>query len=775
MAYETRWAVASGLWSDVNTWSHAPKSPGGSSIPVNLDYAYINSGIRVVMDVDHSVFGSGVTGVYIYGNNTGQTPGSLVFASGTNGYLKIAPNGSITGNVNNQVKGRLIANLNGEWTTNNPLPFENTAKIFLCNNAEVKGNIDIKLLASNPINPYVNIYYSGYPCIVLSGGLYSTGGLQFPNNTRVALYSDGILPSGIDNNFAYITRNRSADGFYVKLDENAGGEISQQLIINITDSGIGNLTLYTECPSGSTTLNVFKDISGDPGWIVSSGKPITTTNTLRALLVGSVTSRNQNNSAGLVLTNITPSSITISPGLPNTHYVLAKAFNTYRNVSVVISGTKNDGYIFNLGSTDVILDCEIAGDFYANTLNAINGGGNKALFKGIMHNVTRCVVINPCVFSGIAINSSYLVYHTSQNTPQSYVYGMTSCVLQIMEGFSVINPYPIVYDNAVHEGFNTYANTCNNLYIDNTLYQGFALFGSNVSLVKLGPNFKFMQGRNLQSWTGQTMLTGKCIGNRKNFVNSNNIVKDLIIQSNENAISNRDSDSFLLTTLTGNNFRLINCYYGFEGRWNGRIYNAYLNCNTIAYKYRYTDTDYLIYNNTFLASGSLLSGGLFFYDLLDSSGNIMYGRIRGFSSGGYVVTEDAPVGAPISLPYAHKFQCEAYQAYNYFDVSLIAEKNTELLIRNYIKLNSTNFTEAPNVSLLSIENRENLLSNTFAENNTNWQTIDISYTPSFTHSVILRVKAADSSKYFHWYYDIVKGYGGGGVMRNIGFTGGING
>ena len=172
----TATSTGSGKWSEA-IWSGGSGSGGA---PADGDAVVIAEGHSVLMDADLSGW-TGITTLTITGS-AASTPGMLYFKNGTNGYLKFATGGSSTyGIVGTNVanKGRLLANANGDWDNATSLTFANKAIIDLGGTTTSAASatiyaqyLDIKLLAHEPTNKSVTVYYDKYA--VAESGINTT-------------------------------------------------------------------------------------------------------------------------------------------------------------------------------------------------------------------------------------------------------------------------------------------------------------------------------------------------------------------------------------------------------------------------------------------------------------------------------------------------------------------------------------------------------------------------------------------------------------------------
>jgi hypothetical protein len=80
-----KYAVVSGLWSDIATWSDSDGGGGGAAVPADGDAVFISAAVNVQMDTDLS----GYTGLFEVTIRGGATPGMLYWKNGPGPVLRI--------------------------------------------------------------------------------------------------------------------------------------------------------------------------------------------------------------------------------------------------------------------------------------------------------------------------------------------------------------------------------------------------------------------------------------------------------------------------------------------------------------------------------------------------------------------------------------------------------------------------------------------------------------------------------------------------------------
>jgi len=199
-----KYAVVSGLWSDIATWSDTDGGAGGASVPADGDAVFISAAVNVLMNADLSAY----TGLFTVTIRGGATPGMLYFKDGTSGYLKIRSTYQLVGTTSTN-RGRLLANSDGVWGNTGSLAFANKAVIALEGTAQVTAtNLDIALYCDNTLATSVRTYGQVFAeCTVDAGAntlTYTGIAAALPNNTLVRVTAgSGALPAELTANTDY--------------------------------------------------------------------------------------------------------------------------------------------------------------------------------------------------------------------------------------------------------------------------------------------------------------------------------------------------------------------------------------------------------------------------------------------------------------------------------------------------------------------------------------------------------------------------------------------
>jgi len=164
------------------------------------------------------------------------------------------------------------------------------------------------------------------------------------------------------------------------------------------------------------------------------------------------------------------------------------------------------------------------------------------------------------------------------------------------------------------------------------------------------------------------------------------------------------------------------------------------------------------------------------YDVADSDGTPQPGRLAWWSQGGSGKSETYVVGThgtpPVTLAYVHKSNFETVNARNYLDIPVLVPKGQTLTATVWVKKSANGMTVTPKFSLID-KNREwghanEYLSSSTMTDDTNWQTITLTYTASTEDKQIaLRAEGRNASGSMYWDYDLsiaTAGAGGGCVL-----------
>ena len=399
----SKYAVASGSWSSTSVWSDSDSGPPGATVPADGDSVTISAAVNVLMDVDQSSF-TGLLNVVIRG---GVTPGSLYWANGTSGYLKVRTGYSISGTLDTN-KGRLIANADGTWATTTALQFSSKAVILLEATAVLTAtNLDINFRCTEPTNKYVRTYGVKVTTTVDAGtDTFTAASHGYAANTKVMVKSSGTVPSPLYENIVYYVVNTTTDTF--KLSYTSSGSA-----IDLTDAGSGTIEVYSGHPSGSATVNVLTDITSDPYWTSASGF-----NTLQLVSQNADVERN-------TFVSATATTITVGTNVNSLQLPGAMLFLDTRNVQIKTTCASSTQDLI-VGSVNNYLGCGITNttaNRYGEAI-AVNCTGNTlALASWVYSGIGTSATNNT---ADIIVNCAVAVYNNCTNNIINLIAGATS-------------------------------------------------------------------------------------------------------------------------------------------------------------------------------------------------------------------------------------------------------------------------------------------------------------------------------------------------------------
>jgi hypothetical protein len=337
---------ASGNWSVGATWVGGVKPADGDSV-------VIAAGHSILMNEDTSAM-TGLRTVTIAGIASG-TPGMLYFKNATSGHLKIRTGYHLIG-TDLAVRGRLLANSDGVWGNTGSLAFADKAVIDLQGTAQIQATyLDIALYDTEPTNKFVHCYGTKYDfnaatAVSVANDTIDLGTPPPAAGTDVILLpaAGATIPTGLYKDRVYYVR--TVVGNTCKL----ATQNSDATIVDITVAGSGTVSLLTEQASGTATLNVFEDVTGDAPWITTDGHD-------RVVLVDAGAPSNYDQQR-VTLTTINAATIVISATVDSAQYAGARLFLSSRNVSVRSAGTSSSQAIVLYNAADAhggVFQCEI--------------------------------------------------------------------------------------------------------------------------------------------------------------------------------------------------------------------------------------------------------------------------------------------------------------------------------------------------------------------------------------------------------------------------------
>jgi hypothetical protein len=150
------------------------------------------------------------------------------------------------------------------------------------------------------------------------------------------------------------------------------------------------------------------------------------------------------------------------------------------------------------------------------------------------------------------------------------------------------------------------------------------------------------------------------------------------------------------------------------------------------------------------------------YDVADASGNPQLGRMKWWNCGGYGASEDWVQGThgnpPVPLTYVHKHTFETANYDNWLEVPIWGEKNVPLTVRVYVRKQQNGMTAMPYAKLVDpnrpFGDAQEALAAATMDDNTAWQTLTLSTTPTYDRQLVLRVGAKNASGTMYWDFDV---------------------
>jgi len=174
--------------------------------------------------------------------------------------------------------------------------------------------------------------------------------------------------------------------------------------------------------------------------------------------------------------------------------------------------------------------------------------------------------------------------------------------------------------------------------------------------------------------------------------------------------------------------------------------------------------------------------GVCIYDPRNGSGEILPGRVMWWCQGGYGKSEDYNQGVhgtpPVQLAFVHRFTWEDVNRENFIEWPIHVIAGVPLTVRVYLRKLQNGMTMTPYAALTDPtypwdDQNERITSQTM-EDNTNWQTLTLTYNPPASREIRLRIGGMNASGtlFAAWAAEMGSG-GGGGAGGNRIFGSGV--
>ncbi|MCD6250039.1 MAG: G8 domain-containing protein, partial [candidate division Zixibacteria bacterium] len=323
-------SAQSGLWSSTSTWS-------GGVVPVNGDDVVIAAGHEVQVNSSCDHYGSSIvlTGIVV---NGGATPGLLYWKDDAiNGAGNIQCSGDISG-TNDTNNGRILANSDGSWSTTTNLGSSYSAIIRMSGTGSVNcTNLDVRMRCAEPTHKRARTYgdkydFAGDTDVDPTNDTIDLGVTPPAAGTVVMVTTaTGSLPEGLLEDTQYYIR--AVSGTTCKLAE----WNNDTSIVDITADGSGTCSLYTGYSSGSSTVNVLDDVTGD---IWATGD---------AVVLANVGPQNYDQQR-LTLNTINAGTIVLSAAVDSNQKPGSSIWLMTRNCQILHSATSSSQNIVENGS-----------------------------------------------------------------------------------------------------------------------------------------------------------------------------------------------------------------------------------------------------------------------------------------------------------------------------------------------------------------------------------------------------------------------------------------
>lgn len=161
------------------------------------------------------------------------------------------------------------------------------------------------------------------------------------------------------------------------------------------------------------------------------------------------------------------------------------------------------------------------------------------------------------------------------------------------------------------------------------------------------------------------------------------------------------------------------------------------------------------------------------YDVGDGSGNAQPGRIKAWFSGGtldYVLTASAPASPPIDPTFFHRANYADSLYYIFTDIPIYGQRNVPITLTIWCANSASgSFSQLPKFELRDptygvFDTSTGVLASVTMADNTSWQTLTLSYTPTTDRQLVFRFYGSRASGITYWNYKATFGGGVGAIM-----------
>jgi hypothetical protein len=518
-----------------------------------------------------------------------------------------------------------------------------------------------------------------------------------------------------------------------------------------------NFTTYTSgglvCPdqaeaATATALTIDADVSADLVW----------TSTLGSKLVRIVNVNRAMDTEERTISSISSTQITVTAGLTAAKKSGAKLYLINRNIR--ITGSTAVGIVILGTTTGAVLNVEFSG----------NGGNSIAVSAGL----TGACTFNGTM-SGTSGGAQYGVYQQRGGTIAGVMCGLSQqAILQAFQG-TVINGVIAGCANAV--------SGCYNVSISASIYGCSTAILNNYGSVFSGD----MYG---SATSFSAFNNSEISGFVKNSATPINTCHKLAITGTiHNGLQVTLSSGIeVYGTLRGQTapqFLTDIVYRGalLEGNTNDIYVTSTQYAPIRAYRTNFNSPTKIstVYNQVAAASGPVL---ILNVDPV-ISGVVKEGRLQGWTPGGTITNnESPPASPPVALSFTHLFTFQSTATTTFpgsitypvfVDIPVMGIAGVLLSIDVYLKKSLNSMGETPRVQLIDPgqpwDSVASKIVDTAMADDTNWQTITVSTTPTVNKQYILRVRGRHTSGTLDWNYAIASS--GGGLFAPSSINGGI--